>query len=516
MAISIPILSEFDGTGLEKAIKGFQDLETNGQKAQYAIKKAAVPAAAAMAGLAAAIGVSVDAAIEDAASQARLARQIENSTGANAKQIKSVEDLISKMSIQAAVADDELRPAYANLIRNTRDLDRANYLLGVAMDVSAATGKDLESVTIALGKAENGQYTALKKLGIPMGDITLQLADLAKEEKKLAKLSLDLDNANAIVAEGLLPAAEGAKKLTKAQEAYAKQQVIVNQLQASAGDYATDLEEQFAGMAETAANTAEGGMKRLRISLNEATESLGAAFLPLVEKVTPVLQKFADWAMNNSQTFLVVAGVIGTIATAILAANVALKAWNIVTGLTSALNTALAASFTAIQVASGLIVFTAIIAGLVVAYNKFEWFRDGVKTVFNAIQTAIGFSLDVIKGYFSTVLSFYKTVFNGIAALWNNSIGKIKFEVPSWVPVIGGKGFAVPKIPELAEGGIVTGPTVALIGEAGAEAVVPLDRMGGMGSVTINVNGGDPRAVVDALRTYMSRYGSIPIRTVAP
>ena len=68
----------------------------------------------------------------------------------------------------------------------------------------------------------------------------------------------------------------------------------------------------------------------------------------------------------------------------------------------------------------------------------------------------------------------------------------------------------------MANGGIVTGPTLALIGEAGPEAVVPLDRANGMGGVTINVNGGDPRAVVDALRTYMSRYGAVPIRTVAP
>jgi hypothetical protein len=66
----------------------------------------------------------------------------------------------------------------------------------------------------------------------------------------------------------------------------------------------------------------------------------------------------------------------------------------------------------------------------------------------------------------------------------------------------------------LADGGIVTGPTLALIGEAGPEAVVPLDRMGGMGgnNVTIHVNGGDPRAVVDALRKYMQTHGAVPIR----
>jgi hypothetical protein len=90
--------------------------------------------------------------------------------------------------------------------------------------------------------------------------------------------------------------------------------------------------------------------------------------------------------------------------------------------------------------------------------------------------------------------------------------------LPKWVPGLGGKGFSFPKIPALAQGGIVTSPTLALIGEGrGPEAVIPLDRMGefGMGggnNVTINVQGGDPNAVVDALRTYMFRNGSVPIR----
>jgi hypothetical protein len=68
----------------------------------------------------------------------------------------------------------------------------------------------------------------------------------------------------------------------------------------------------------------------------------------------------------------------------------------------------------------------------------------------------------------------------------------------------------------LAEGGIVNTPggILAMIGEKGPEAVIPLDRMGQMGgnNVTIHVNGGDPQSVVNALRTYMRQNGSVPIR----
>jgi hypothetical protein len=71
----------------------------------------------------------------------------------------------------------------------------------------------------------------------------------------------------------------------------------------------------------------------------------------------------------------------------------------------------------------------------------------------------------------------------------------------------------------LAEGGIVVnGAQLAVIGEAGPEAVIPLDRMGEFGrggggnNVTIHVNGGDPQQVVNALRRYMQLNGSVPIR----
>jgi hypothetical protein len=84
-------------------------------------------------------------------------------------------------------------------------------------------------------------------------------------------------------------------------------------------------------------------------------------------------------------------------------------------------------------------------------------------------------------------------------------------------------GFSVGGLGTLmAEGGVVTRATTITAGEAGPEAIIPLDRMGEFGfggggaGVTINVNGGDPNAVVQALRTYMRQNGSIPIRVSTP
>jgi hypothetical protein len=119
----------------------------------------------------------------------------------------------------------------------------------------------------------------------------------------------------------------------------------------------------------------------------------------------------------------------------------------------------------------------------------------------------MGFVADVISAPF-------KAAFRAVAGLWNSTIGKLSFTVPSWVPVIGGKGFDVPDIPMLAEGGIVTSPTLAMIGERGPEAVIPLSRAGGMGmgnQITVNVSSADPNAVVAALQQYIRDRGALPI-----
>jgi phage-related protein len=96
-----------------------------------------------------------------------------------------------------------------------------------------------------------------------------------------------------------------------------------------------------------------------------------------------------------------------------------------------------------------------------VAYKKFEGFRNIINSVFSVINGVVQSSLGVIKSYFSALLGFYKGIFNSIASLWNNTIGKLSFKVPSWVPGLGGKGFSVPSIPMLAEGGIVTSQVTA-------------------------------------------------------
>jgi len=421
MAISIPIISEFDGKGIAKAKQEFSQLEGAGAKANYAIKKAAIPAAAALAGVGAALFDATKAAMEDEAAQKQLALALNKNTKATDSQIAATEDWISTQGRLLGVADDELRPALAKLARQTHDVTKAQEGVKLAMDISKATGKDLSSVTDALAKAYGGNLTALGKL--------------SPELKAMIKDGMTLDQAMA------------------------------------------KLSQTFGGAAAEAANTTAGKFARMKLTLDETKESIGAALIPVIEKALPLLQKMSDWAAKHPQAFTAIAGAIGGIAAAVVALNIAM-----------ALN-----PFTLI--AAGVV---ALGAAAVYAYNKFDAFRTGVNFVLNAVITSIN---AVIRGL------------NLLPKVNIPTIPHIKESAPK---ALSGADISRYDIPAMASGGIVTSPTLALIGEAGPEAVVPLDRAGAMGTtVNITVNGGDPQQVVNALRKYMQANGSIPIRVSA-
>jgi hypothetical protein len=462
MAVFIPIVSEFNSKGIDKAKKEFASLDGAAEKTKFAFKKAFLPAAAAVGALGAALFDAGKGALEDAAAQDLLTKTLQNNTAATDAQIKANEDWITTQGKLFGVTDSDLRPAIAKLARQTGSLEKAQQGASLAMDIAAATGKPLSVVTDALSKGYAGNTTALAKLDPKLRD--------------LVKGGLDAEGAMSVLA------------------------------------------DTFGGSATTKANTAEGQFQRLKVSLDETKESIGAALLPIIEKVLPFLAQLGDWASNNTAAFLIVAGVIGGIAAAVVLVNAAMTAW---TAITTAF-TAVQAAFNAVMAMNPIVLIVIgiglLVAALVIAYKKFEGFRNVVDTVFRFITGAVTGSLDLIKGYFSTVLGFYKTIFNGIANLWNNSVGKLSFKFPGFVPGLGGKGFDVPNIPLLAEGGIIRQATLAVVGEKGPEAVIPLSKMGDMGlggggnNVTINVNGGDPNAVVNALRTYMRQNGSVPIK----
>jgi hypothetical protein len=248
--ILLPFVTTFDDKGVKK-----------GQASLGALAKSSLAGAVSIGVVVDQLGKAVRAAAEDQKAQEQLELAVRNNTTANTEQIAEMERTIGRMEMQKAVADDELRPALGNLVRATGDVTKAQGLLNLALDISAATGRDLQSVTVALSRAQMGNMTALTRLGIPLNAAAVKSKDLAALQK--------------------------------------------------------DLELRFAGASEAAANSADGGMKKLQIALDNTYEQVGYKLLPVLSDYVTVLSDFADRSLNAEKNNDKFAGTMQKIAKAV-------------------------------------------------------------------------------------------------------------------------------------------------------------------------------------------------------
>ena len=172
--------------GMDKADNSTKSFSSKIGKYSKAMAASFAVAGAAAATYAIKLGVDgVKAAIEDEASQKKLATALRNTTNATDKQVAATEDYISATQIRYGISDVKLRSSLGNLLRATNDVTEAQKLNNLAVDISAATGRDLETVSLTLGKAYGGNYTALKKMGIPLDENILKTKDFDLITKEL-------------------------------------------------------------------------------------------------------------------------------------------------------------------------------------------------------------------------------------------------------------------------------------------------------------------------------------------
>ena len=229
--LKLSILADVDD--LKKKLgEADKAVEDNSSKiSEFGKKAAAAFAVAAAAAVAYGTKLAIDgvkAAIEDEQAQLRLANALKTATGATEGQIQATEDMILKTSLATGVADDQLRPALQRLAVSTKDTEEAQKLLSLALDISKGSGKDLETVANALGKAHDGQSTALGRLGLGLSAAELKTMSFTEVQQRLSDL--------------------------------------------------------YGGAASDNAETFQGKIDRLKVGFDEAKESLGVALLPQVEK----------------------------------------------------------------------------------------------------------------------------------------------------------------------------------------------------------------------------------------
>jgi len=341
------------------------DTMTTSEKMSAGLKKAFVPAAAALGALGVAGYGAAKAAMEDAASADHLAQTMKRVTGAHGPAIKAMEDYISATSLATGVSDDKLRPAMEKLITATGDQAKAQKLMNQVMDISAATGKDVDTVSTAVAKGYQGQTSSLAKL-VP----------------------------------GLSEASRKSKDFT----------VIMD-----------ELADKTGGAASKAADTAAGKMARFQVSVSELQESIGYALLPVIEAVIPVMLKMADFASDNVTAIKLLAAAVGAVAAVIVTANVAMKVYEaaqvaikVATTAWTAAQWLLNAALDANPIGAIVVALTALAAGLVLAYNRSETFRSIVKGALNAVEDA-GRAL---AQAFEKVFDWAQHAFNWIIDHW--------------------------------------------------------------------------------------------------
>ena len=535
--LSIPIVSSFDNKGVKKAQESFGKLEDNAKRASATLRRVGQAATVGFA----AVGVAASAAayaafnfakaaIEDEKAAALLAQSLKTTTKATDAQIAATEKWISTQALATGVADDELRPAFAQIARSTKDITKAQKLLGTAQNISAATGKPLAATARAVAQAYAGQFGALKKL-------SPEVAALIKGG-------------------------------------------------ASAEEVFAQLDKTFAGAAETAANTTAGKFQRFQIAVDELKESIGALLLPvlsrlsdfLTSKVIPAFDNFQkavekdgfanvlrdyitrglNWLVNDgialaakklvefNRAFIdymaprwkplakKLGELLARFATWMtdtaypwLAREVpkAMKAFSdwfdknsqvLVDGTAKLL--VVLAGWIATE---GAPAAAKLAAALLVAMFTFN--QSMTQTIIKEFVRVIGEIRGAAQEKFKELgLAFGKALANGLISGINQAIDAINYLIEKAFgasAALGPAGFVVgklvggsakiPHIPALAEGGIVSSPTLALIGEAGPEAVVPLDRMGSMGGgpqIVIQTGVGDPVAIGREVKRVLDAY----------
>lgn len=411
--LSIPIISEFDGKGIDRAIKEFKQLETVGAKAQFAIKKAAVPAAAALAGIAAAIGPAITAAsdLEENMSKVNVI------FGDGAKDIEAFAKTAAKSMGQSQASVLQAAGTFGTFGKAAglggKDLATfSNQFTTLASDLASFNNTTPEEAINAIGSALRGEAEPMRKFGVLLNDATL----------KAEAMTLGIY--------------DGSGALTDQQKILAAQSAILKQTGDAQGDFARTSD----GLANSS--------RIMKAQMDNLQVSIGQALLPAVQAVLPVVQKFADWATNNPEVFLRIAGAIGAVAASIVAVNLAMAA-------------------NPIALAAAAVVLMAI------GFNKLA---DAMERV-NKVG---GLAARLIGGLISPVVGLTANIFKGIPGLLDILNPDAK---PT--PNVG------TTIPKMASGGIVNQPTLAMIGEAGPEAVIPLSRMGQMGGgMNITVNAG--------------------------
>jgi hypothetical protein len=351
MAIKIPIISEFNAKGVDRAVKEFQSLTSSADKTAFALKKMALPAAAALG----AIAIGGYKAAQSASDLNETINKTNVIFGDASQEIQKFASTASKSLGMATQESLDFAASFGGLgkMAGKTGSDLARFstdLVSLTADMASFNNANPAEVAIALGAALRGESEPIRRFNVLINDAAV----------KAEAMSMGLY--------------KGTGDLNQQAKVLATHSLILKQT--------TDQQGDFNNTIDSAANQ----QKILTATIKDATTKIGQAFLPILEKVLPVLVNFGLAAERNSGLIAAMATTLAILAGAIVTANIAMTAWKGISIITAAVNYALAASFTAVQIATGIGII-AVAAGTA-AFIAYQKSMKGVRAEADALKNS--------------------------------------------------------------------------------------------------------------------------------
>lgn len=369
MAITIPILTDFNGRGIDRGVKQFQQLEGKGAKAGFAIRKAFLPAVAVLGGMALMAKQGVQGVMEDEAAVANLEATLKstgNAVNTTAQGFFEFANRLQDTTGESAALITQGGAMLATFKNVRNEMGKGNQIFDratvAALDLSKKGFGSLESSNKMLGKALNDPIqgiTALSRAGVTFTD---------QQKKTIASL---VASGNTLEA----------------------QKIILK-----------EVEDQVSGTAEAFGKTTAGQLERSKRSFEELQKSLATALIPVIEFLAKVFRNLTKWMRDNEKLVKVLIGVFGGLAAAIVAVNAVMKVLGTLSLLTNPI---------------GLVIvgIAALTAGIILLWKRSQAFRRVVETVWKAIKAVVSGVVDYFKGPVVAAWDVIKGAIDAIAAL---------------------------------------------------------------------------------------------------
>ncbi len=461
--LAIRIISDASG-----AAKGFEDANSKVSKFQGGLDKASVAAAGVLAG----VGAVAKEAYDAASSLQQSSGAVESVFGAQAK---AVQDLASKAADAVGLSQNSYQELGSVLGAQLKGMGYAgagltkqtDALIGTGADLAATFGGSTSDAVSALSSLLRGERDPIEKYGIAISQ--------AAVDAKVAALGLDTST-------------EAGKRAANAQATLA---LVAEQSAGAQGAFARE------------ADTAAGQTQRASAQFENAKAALGEVLLPVVTQAMTLLAGLAAWFGQNKAVIIPLVGVIATFAAGVLALNGAFRAYKAIMQAAKIAQIAWNIVMMANPIGLIIIAIVAIVAAVILAYKKFEWFRNLIKGIGAFFSTVFDGFMDALSWIWD------KLSVIGDAASWVGDLFSASGTV-SLTPVAAGSAAGL-----FGSAGVAAGPAPSLYGAPMSALTGGRSTAGqGVGGTTINVtvNGaidpvGTGRQVVKVLKEYAAATG---------